>query len=34
MIHDSQKHMEILNFLRLKLQDNRQAALRKVQRRT
>jgi hypothetical protein len=34
MIHDSQKHMEILNFLRLKLQDNRQAALRKIQRRT
>jgi len=26
MIHDSQKHMEILNFLRLKLKDNRQAA--------
>ena len=26
MIHDSQKHLEILNFLRLKLKDNRQAA--------
>ena len=26
MIHDSQKHMEILNFLRLKLKDDRQAA--------
>lgn len=25
MIHDSHKHMEILNFLRLKLKDNRQA---------
>lgn len=26
MIHDSQKHMEILNFLRAKLKDNRQTA--------
>jgi len=34
MIHDSQKHMEILNFLRFKLKGNRQAALRKAQRRT
>jgi rubrerythrin len=29
MIHDSHKHMDILNFLRLKLKDNREAARRR-----